>query len=113
MLQFAGEDRVGHTPKDEEIRLRMGKAFDVVADRIQKDYSKISDNVHEAEFEIVVRNHKEQDVVVDIVEPMPADWDILSKSHDFVKKDAHTAIFSVPVPKDGKVTVTYRVRVRY
>ncbi|MFO7974935.1 MAG: DUF4139 domain-containing protein [Candidatus Hydrogenedentota bacterium] len=113
MLQFAGEDRVDHTPKDEEIRLRMGKAFDVVADRIQKDYSKIASNVHEAEFEIIVRNHKEQDVVVDIVEPMPADWDILSKSHDFVKKDAHTAIFSVPVPKDGKVTVTYRVRVRY
>ncbi len=113
MLQFAGEDHVDHTPKDEEIRLRMGKAFDVVADRIQKDYSRISDRVHEAEFEIVVRNHKEQDVVVDIVEPMPADWTILSKSHDFVKKDAHTAIFSVPVPKDGKVTVTYRVRVQY
>jgi hypothetical protein len=113
MLQFAGEDRVDHTPKDEEIRLRMGKAFDVVADRIQKDYSRISDRVHEAEFEIIVRNHKEQDVVVDIVEPMPADWTILSKSHDFVKKDAHTAIFSVPVPKDGKVTVTYRVRVTY
>jgi len=113
MLQFAGEDRVDHTPKDEEIRLRMGKAFDVVADRIQKDYEKIADNVHEAEFEIIVRNHKEQDVVVDVVEPMPADWDILRKSHDFVKKDAHTAIFSVPVPKDGKVTVTYRVRVRY
>ncbi|HOD48600.1 MAG TPA: DUF4139 domain-containing protein [Candidatus Hydrogenedentes bacterium] len=113
MLQFAGEDRVDHTPKDEEIRLRMGKAFDVVADRIQKDYSVISDNVHEAEFEIVVRNHKEQDVVVDIVEPMPADWNILSKSHEFVKKDAHTAVFGVPVPKDGEATVTYRVRVRY
>ena len=113
MLQFAGEDRVNHTPKDEEIRLRMGKAFDVVADRIQKNYNRVSDRVHEAEFEIIVRNHKEQDVVVDIVEPMPADWTILSKSHDFEKKDAHTAIFSVPVPKDGKVTVTYRVRVQY
>ncbi|HNZ19473.1 MAG TPA: DUF4139 domain-containing protein [Candidatus Hydrogenedentes bacterium] len=113
MLQFAGEDRVDHTPKDEEIRLRMGKAFDVVADRIQKDFAQISDRVCEAEFEITVRNHKGQDVVVDIVEPMPADWKILSKSHDFVKKDAHTAIFSVPVPKDGKVAVTYRVQVQY
>ncbi len=113
MLQFAGEDRVDHTPKDEEIRLRMGKAFDVVADRVQKDFAKISDRVCEAEFEITVRNHKEQDVVVDIVEPMPADWKILSKTHDFVKKDAHTAVFSVPVPKDGKVAVTYRVQVQY
>ena len=85
----------------------------MVADRIQKDFAQISDRVCEAEFEITVRNHKGQDVVVDIVEPMPADWKILSKSHDFVKKDAHTAIFSVPVPKDGKVAVTYRVQVQY
>ncbi|MGI6460692.1 MAG: DUF4139 domain-containing protein [Candidatus Hydrogenedentales bacterium] len=113
MLQFAGEDRIQHTPKDEEIRLRMGKAFDVVADRVQKNYSKLSDRAHEAEFEITVRNHKALDVVVDIVEPMPADWKIVSKSHDFVKKDAHTAVFSVPVPKDGKVAVSYRVQVQY
>jgi hypothetical protein len=50
---------------------------------------------------------------VDVVEPMPADWEILDQSHDHTKKDAHTAIFSVDVPADGETVVEYRVRVRY
>ncbi len=113
MLQFVGEDRIDHTPKDEEVRLRVGKAFDVVADRVQMDYERVSGNVHEAEFEISVRNHKEQAVTVDVIEPMPRDWRILSSSHKYTKKDAHTAIFSVPVAKDEEVKITYRVRVKH
>jgi len=113
MLQFAGEDRLEHTPKDEEVRLRLGNAFDVVAERTQMDFDRIADNVFESEYEIKIRNHKESDIVVDIVEPMPGDWDILTKSHEFKKKDARTAVFSVPVPKDGETVVTYRVRVKY
>ena len=113
MRQFAGEDSIKHTPKDEEVRLKMGEAFDVVGERTQMDYERISEHVHESEFEIKIRNHKENDIVVDIVEPMTGDWRILKKSHDFVKKDARTAVFPVPVAKDGETVVTYRVRVKY
>lgn len=113
MLQFAGEDRLEHTPKDETVRLRMGNAFDVIGERVQMDYEVISGNVHESEFKIILRNHKEQDIVVDIVEPMPSDWRILSSSMEHEKRDAQTAVFSVPVKADGEATVTYRVRVRY
>ncbi len=112
MLQFAGEDRIKHTPKDENVKLRLGEAFDVIGERVQKDYKIISSNVHESAFEITLRNHKETVIVVDVVEPLPGDWRILEESHDFVKKDAHTAVFSVPVPKDGEVKVTYRVQAR-
>ncbi len=113
MLQFAGEDRIKHTPKDEDITLRLGEAFDVIGERVQKEYMVIATNVHESAYEITLRNHKETDITVDIVEPMPGDWQILDKSHEFVKKDARTAVFSVPVPKDGEVKVTYSVRVRF
>jgi len=113
MLQFAGEDRIKHTPKDEEVRLRLGNAFDVVGERIQTDFQRISDRVFEASFEIKLRNHKENNITVDVVEPMPDDWTILEKSHDFVKKDARTAIFSVPVPVNGETVIKYRVRVKY
>lgn len=113
MLQFAGEDRIKHTPKDENVKLRLGEAFDVIGERVQKDYQVIASNVHESEFEITLRNHKETDISIDIVEPMPGDWRILQKSHEFVKKDARTAVFSVPVKKDGEVKVTYRVQVRF
>lgn len=113
MLQFAGEDQVKHTPKDEEVRLRLGNAFDIVGERKQSDYKRIADNVHQAEFEIVLRNHKEMDITVDVVEPMHGDWDILKSSIDHEKKDAHTAVFHVPVPKNGEAKLTYRVQVKY
>ena len=113
MLQFAGEDRIRHTPKNEEVRLRLGNAFDIVGERKQSDYKRLSDNQHEAAFEIVLRNHKEQPVSVDVVEPMPGTWSIREESIKHVKKDAHTAIFSVNVPADGEAKLTYRVHVRY
>ncbi len=113
MLQFAGEDRIQHTPKDETVRLMMGRAFDVVGERVQTDYQVISGNVFESEYRVTLRNHKEQDIVVDVVEPMPSDWRVLTSSMAFEKRDAHTAVFSVPVKADGEAVVTYRVRVRY
>lgn len=113
MLQFAGEDRVDHTPKDEQIRLKMGQAFDIVAERTITDFQVIADRVHESAVEVVIRNHKEESVTVDVVEPMSSDWEIRSQSHEHVKKDARTAIFSLPVPAGGEVTLTYRVRIRY
>jgi hypothetical protein len=113
MAQFAGEDRIEHTPKDEKVRLRMGKAFDVVGERVQKDYQRISNKTHECCYEITLRNHKENDIVVEVVEPMPSDWKVLESSQDFEKRDAHTAVFRVPVKTDGTAMVTYRVRVTY
>lgn len=111
-LQFAGEDRIQHTPKDEEIKLRLGNAFDIVGERKQTDFERIATELYESAFEIKIRNHKEIAVSVDIVEPMRGDWTILEKSHDYKKRDAHTAVFTVKVPKDGETVVTYRVRIR-
>jgi len=113
MLQFAGEDRVQHTPKDETVRLMMGQAFDVIGERVQVDYDVLGGNVYESEYRVTLRNHKEQDIVVDIVEPMPSDWRVLTSSVAFEKHDAHTAVFSVPLKADEEAVVTYRVRVRY
>ncbi|MBN2312009.1 MAG: DUF4139 domain-containing protein [Candidatus Hydrogenedentes bacterium] len=113
MLQFVGEDRIDHTPKDEEVRLRLGNAFDIVGERVQTDFQRIADRVTESAYRIAVRNHKAADVDVDIIEPMPGDWAIRDASHAFDKRDAHTAVFRVSVPKDGEAVVTYRVRVTF
>jgi len=111
--QFAGEDRLKHTPKNEEVKLKMGQAFDVVAERTQKDFKITGSSLYECEFEILIRNHKEEDIVVDVVEPMPSDWKILTSSMEYEKKDAQSAIFHVPVKKDEEAKITYRVQVRY
>ncbi len=113
MLQFAGEDRIKHIPKDEEVSLKMGEAFDVIGDRVQMDFQQIASNVTESAYEITLRNHKDADIVVDVVEPLPGDWEVVQKSQDFEKKDARTIIFHVPVAKDAEVKVSYRVRVTY
>ena len=110
-LQFIGEDRIEHTPKDEEARLEIGEAFDVVAERKQTDYKQITSGMHESEWEITLRNHKDQEVTVGIIEPLIGNWSVIQNSHPFRKLDAFTIRFDVAVPKDGEVKVTYRVRI--
>ena len=109
-LQFIGEDRIDHTPKDETIKIKMGDAFDVIGQRKQSDWRKLADNLYEAAFEISLRNHKEDAVKVSVIEPMLADWEILSSTHAHKKTDAHTAQFDLPVAKDGETKLQYRVR---
>ena len=57
-MQFVGEDRIDHTPKDETLNLKIGNAFDVVCERKQIDFQKIAGNIYEVEYEITLRNHK-------------------------------------------------------
>ena len=112
-LQFIGEDRIDHTPKDEMIKIKMGDAFDVVAERKQTDWRKIADNLYEAAFEISLRNHKDEPVTISVIEPMMRDWEILSSSHTHKKVEAHTAQFEIPVAKDGETKLTYRARYKF
>ena len=111
--QFIGEDRIDHTPRDETVRIKMGEAFDVVGDRRQMDFDIIADCVTESEWEIKLRNHKDEEVEVEVFEPIGADWEILSSSHRATKLDAHTFKFTVKIPPRGETTINYRVRVRW
>lgn len=110
-LQFIGEDKIEHTPKDEEIKLRIGEAFDVVVERTQIDYKKITTKLHESEWEITLRNHKEKDIRVSVVEPLLGNWQIISNTHSYEKINASTIRFNVNIPKDGEVEVRYKVRI--
>jgi hypothetical protein len=112
-LQFVGEDSIDHTPKDEKVRVKLGDAFDVVGSRKQTDWKKIASDTYEAAFEISLRNHKKEDVVVKVIEPIPGDWTMLNSSHEYKKAEAFTAEFNIPVPKDKETKLTYRVRMRY
>ena len=110
---FIGEDRIGHTPKDEDVSAHIGNAFDVVAERKQTDYSKISDRVYEMEYQITLRNHKDTPIIVEVNEPIGGDWQMLSSTFPATKTAAFAAQFEVPVAKDGQSVLKYRVRVRY
>jgi hypothetical protein len=112
-LQFAGEDRIGHTPKDEALDLHIGNAFDIVAERKQTSYDKIASNVVELSFEISLRNRKEAPVTIEVNEPLGGSWEMLRASHRSTKTSAWSARFEVPVGAGEEATLTYSVRVRW
>ena len=111
--QLIGEDWIDHTPTDEKITIKMGDAFDVVGERIQRDWKKIGGSVYEVEWEIKLRNHKKEAITVDVIEPMPGDWEVIRATHPHEKVQAFTAKWSLPVAKDGETRLNYRVRVRW
>lgn len=111
--QFVGEDRIDHTARNETVRLKLGEAFDVTADKKQTEFERVSDNVHESAYAIEIRNAKKEPVEVKVVEPMPGDWRILSSSQPHEKPSAGTATWRVKVPAEGKTVLTWRVRVKY
>ena len=112
-LQFIGEDRIDHTPRDEDMSLYMGNAFDVAAERKMLDSRRITDRVREEDYEVSLRNHKDEDVVIRLVDHPRGFWTIPRTTHDFEKKEAYKIEFSVPVERDGEAIVRYTVRYEY
>ena len=118
IVQFVGEDRIEHTPENETIRLRLGSAFDITADRKQTDFKKLAgfaefNYVFESAYRIELKNSKNSDVVVRIVEPLPGDWEILSENHTHKKISASEAEWLVRVPAKESAELLYRAKVKF
>lgn len=116
--QFIGEDRIDHTPENETVRLKLGDAFDVTANRKQTDFRKLGGDSRynyrfESAFEIVLKNAKDEAVTVTVVEPVPGDWKVLAESHKHRKGSANAVVWEVPVPAKGETVLSYRVEVNY
>ncbi|MDP3743268.1 MAG: DUF4139 domain-containing protein [Methylotenera sp.] len=116
--QFVGEDNIDHTPKNEAVRLKLGNAFDVTADKKQTDFKTLprpakGNSVFESAYEIVLKNAKKEHVTITVQEPIPADWKIMKESHPSQKATSNTAVWKVEIPAEGKTTLTYRVQVKY
>lgn len=112
-LEFIGEDVIDHTPRDENLRVRLGNAFDVVVEREQTGFHVDSAGQHLSErFALKVRNHKDEPVTVKLNEPLYrwANWEVIDASHDFDKLDARSIQFPVTVAPDGEAIVNYEVR---
>ncbi len=116
--QFVGEDHIDHTPKNETVRLKLGEAFDVTADKKQTDFKTLprpakGNSAFESAYEIVLKNAKKERVTVTVQEPIPADWKIVSESHTSSKASSNTAVWKIDIPAEGKTTLRYRVLVKY
>ncbi|RKY37431.1 MAG: DUF4139 domain-containing protein [Candidatus Omnitrophota bacterium] len=117
-LQFIGEDKIDHTPKDEKIKIKMGNAFDILGKRKQVDYKILSKNAAqrfdtEQKWQITVSNHKDRPVAVEVIEPIPGDWVILKSSHSYEKIEAHTIKFVLDLKANETQTVDYQIKIRF
>jgi hypothetical protein len=112
-LEFIGEDRIEHTPKDEDVKVYVGDAFDIVAERTRTNFDRVSDRVVMESYEVKIRNHKEEAIEVVVSEHIYGDWSIRKASHEYEKKKADLVEFILPVEVDGETVLTYTVRRRY
>jgi hypothetical protein len=110
---FVGEDQIDHTPKNEDVDLTLGQAFDITARAKQTDFEQISDRVYENEYEVEIKNAKTEKITVDLREALPGDWKIIKESQDHKKLDASTAQWLMDVPANGSTKLTYRVRMSF
>ncbi len=111
--QFVGEDEIDHTAKDEEVKLYLGNAFDLVGERVQKDFKSIAaGRIVEETIEIKVRNHKNESAEVLVYEhPWRwSQWEIVKANAEWEKVDQSTLKFPVKIGKDQEKVVSYTIR---
>jgi hypothetical protein len=108
-----GEDKINHTPVDEKVQLNIGYAFDISAEEKVLNYQKISDRVEERTYETSLRNHKNEDITIIVKKRLSGDWTITQSNFKYVKEDANTVIFNIPVKANDKAVLTYTVRTTY
>ena len=111
-LEFIGEDVIDHTPRNEQVLIKLGSAFDVVGERRQVNFSvDTSRKTMTEEIEVKLRNQKKESVNVMVKENLYrwSNWQITSKSHDFRKDDARTVTFPAKIAAGGEAVVRYTV----
>jgi len=109
-LQFLGEDRIDHTPRDEKVRVTIGHAFDLVVERTEVDRRRLGPRDQELDVKIEVRNRKQEPVVVIVQEDLYGFWEIVRTSHDYRQESATRVEFDVAVAAGETENVTYTVR---
>ncbi|HRS02672.1 MAG TPA: hypothetical protein P5545_09025, partial [Bacteroidota bacterium] len=111
--ELIGEDYIQHTPKDEEVELKVGKAFDITYTDELAVSNKKSGNTYLDQYILKFYNHSDKDVEIEANRWAPGDWTISETNLPFEKKDAHTLIFKVKVPANKTAELKYAILYSY
>jgi len=112
-LELVGEDRIQHTPKNQTVRVAVGDAFDIAAERKQTDVRQISGKVNEISYEVLLTNHRKDAVDVTVIEHAEGQWEIVRSTVPHNKKDSRTFEFTVRCEPEKPLTVAYTIRTRF
>lgn len=109
-VEFVGEDRINHTPRDEKITLTLGQAFDILGETTTTDQRRITDRVNETSYKVVLKNRKDTPVTIEVERNLWGNWEVVRSSREYRKVNAFKIAFDVPVPANSEVEFTYTVR---
>lgn len=111
-LQFIGEDRIDHTPKDENVRINLGNAFDIIGERVRTQVKELAKNLREESYQITLRNHKPEVVTVTVIENISQyhESKVTMASHNYQRTSAGKLEFDLKIPAGGEERLTYTIR---
>ncbi len=112
-LEFVGENNIDHTPRNENISLYTGNAFDLVGERKITNFQ-IDERANwiKETIEVTVKNRSQEPKDIVIREHLWRwmNWTIANASVEHEKKDAQKIEFSVKLAPDEEKKVTYTAR---
>ncbi len=112
-LEFIGEDIIDHTPKNDEIEIKLGNAFDVIAKREVINSNRNNDEKWRTEtVKITLKNSKKNPIELIVREHAShyGNWKLIKQSHEHEKKNASTFEFPVRLKADEEVQLTYTIK---
>lgn len=112
-MVLLGEDQIDHTPKDEEVDLKIGYAFDISAEERLMNQNRPTSTVEDRDYEEEIRNHKAEAISVKIEKKLWGVWEVTKANAEYKKKDASTLVFTVPVKPNDTTVVRYSLRFTY
>ena len=117
-IQFVGEDRIDHTAKDEDLRLKLGNAFDVTAERVQTVFRKVASQGQynfsaEVGQKITLGNARDEAVIVTVQEQLPGDWELMAETAEHRQLSSGLLEWRINVPPGASAELEYVALIRY
>lgn len=112
--QFIGESRIDATPMGSAMSIRTGEAFDVKVKTVVEERTRINNNRWKTRMRYEITNARGNAVTVDLGQNgLWGDVRISEQSQEGKRVSADRIEWSVPVPANGKATVTATFDSRY
>ena len=109
--QFVGVARLNNTSLNQEVELRIGTAFDIVAEtNILR--SQTTGRTRETDFEVKLTNNKSETAEIEVIRRVSSsNVEIINPSIPVESKDAFTHIFKVRIASGRTETINFMERV--
>lgn len=115
--QFIGENNIGHTPMGSELGLKTGEAFDVKVKPTVVKRTRLSSTKWRSSMSYELSNARSAPVTVSLIQDgldfYWSDTRIVSESLKSERRSSNSIVWKVPVPANGRTTVTATFETRF